>query len=123
MQKLKQVIERFSSFPNFFEDLLKCLRQEKDYRMVNVVMKKSTQQFHHQTPQAKYALLLTTYAYQMIIKQINLSTKVSIENPSDLVYITTSFGGEIQVTPSVCTCCNLIFSHVATFLPCVKLGP
>ena len=46
---------------------------------------------------------LTPYACQIVMKQINLSSKLSIDHPSNVVLITNS-SGQIQVTPISCAC-------------------
>lgn len=73
------------------------------YRLANVIMKRPTQQFNDETPQAKNALLLTDYGYQIVMKQVKLSSKVSIDHPWNVFFITTSLV-QIHVTPISCTC-------------------
>lgn len=105
-QKLKQVITRFSNLRQFFEDLelvLRCFRQERDSRLANVLLKRPSLPFAPQSPQARFAKLLTPHAFQIVRKQLELSEKIHISEQLDEVTLPTS-SGPAKVTVISCTC-------------------
>ena len=105
-QKLKQVISRFSNLKQFFEDLqlaIQCLRQERDSRMANVLLKRPSLPFLPESPQARFSRLLTPHAFQVVRKQLDISEAINIAEDGDVVSLQTS-SGMAQVTATSCTC-------------------
>lgn len=118
-QKLKQVIVKFSNLKRFFSDLeliIHCLRQERDSRISNLVMKRPLLAFPMDSPEAKFSRLLTPYSFQFVLKQISLSQKVNLSEAdiADVPITLQSSSGLIHVSTTSCTC---IFSTMNQ-LPC-----
>ena len=115
-QKFKQVIERFASFEQFFHDLevvLKCLRQERDSRLANLIIKRPTIQIDDKSSESQYSTLLTPFAYNIVCRKLVASRNVVINEPTQVTSIITSCG-ETEITPTTCTC----QFHQLNFLPC-----
>ncbi|XP_074661111.1 zinc finger SWIM domain-containing protein 3-like [Tubulanus polymorphus] len=118
-QKLKQVVARFSNLENFFHDLklvIACLRQERDSRIANVITKRLVHSHPAGSPAAMYMDLLTPVAYQLVIDQISLASKVRFQDVADnpvFVEMRTSHG-VAMVSCETCTCKYVEFNS----LPC-----
>ena len=81
---MKQVINRFSNLKSFFSDLevlISCLRQERDSRISNILVKRQLCPYPPGSAHALNMYLLTPYAYQIVVEQINQTEKVKF--PSD----------------------------------------
>ena len=108
-QKLKQVISKFSNLNNFFQDLelvIHSLRQERDSRLSMALVKRTVVPFPPGSPEVKFSQFLTPHAFQIVLKQIELSSKVVISEECcdhDVVTLQTS-SGVTHVTSTSCTC-------------------
>lgn len=71
--------------------------------------------FSDSSPEAKYSVFLTSYAFEFVLKQLQLTEKVTFTNPSDdtNVLVETSHGLKAVSTTS----CECIF-NTAMSLPC-----
>ena len=99
-QKIKQVVVKFSNLKTFFDDLsilISCLRQERDYRLSNLFMKHPVVPFTPDSAEARFMDLLTPYAFQIVLKQIEVSQKIYITEIGPEVSLDTS-GGFVTVT-------------------------
>ncbi|KAG1683753.1 Zinc finger SWIM domain-containing protein 3 [Nymphon striatum] len=120
-QKLRQVITKFSNLKSFFRDLdvlIMCLRQERDSRIANLLVKRRLGPYPSGSAQAIYMELLTPYAYQIVVQQIQLAEKVKVPalDDNDNVSMQTNFG-EVSVTVDSCSCKFVEFNR----LPCLHI--
>ncbi|KAK6168326.1 hypothetical protein SNE40_020887 [Patella caerulea] len=106
-QKIKQVITKFSNLKKFFDDLelvIRCLRQERDSRITNVIMKRNSSHYPRDDPKSKFAALLTPYAYQVVRKQMELADKLKVSETDDDTVSMKTAAGMANVTSTSCTC-------------------
>ena len=106
-QKLKSVITKYSSLPQFFSQLLiavDSLRTERDHRALSVFQKVPVTPFKPDSPEYSYMQILTPYALGYVTKQLNLAQKIEILGQSENVYEINSSEGIIRVTPTDCDC-------------------
>lgn len=106
-QKLKSVITKYSSLPQFFSQLLVAvdsLRVERDHRALSVFQKVRVTPFKPDSPEYSYMQILTPYALGYVVKQLDLAHKVKILRQSGNVYEINSSEGINQVTPTDCDC-------------------
>ncbi|XP_055955235.1 zinc finger SWIM domain-containing protein 1 isoform X2 [Patella vulgata] len=106
-QKIKQVITKFSNLKKFFDDLelvIRCLRQERDSRITNVIMKRNSSHYPRDDPKSRFAALLTPYAYQVVRKQMELADKLKVSGTDDNTVSMKTTAGMANVTSTSCTC-------------------
>lgn len=116
-QKLKSVISKYSSLPQFFSQLvvtLDSLRTERDHRALSVFQKVPITPFKPDSPEYLYMQILTPYALGYVVRQLNLADKVKILGNSGDVYEINSSEGINRVTASDCDC----GFHKSMQLPC-----
>ena len=107
-QKLKSVILKYSSLPQFFSQLvvtLQSLRTERDHRALTIFQKVPITPFKPGSPEHRYMNLVTPYALDFIVRQLELAKKVKIQphGESD-VYSITSSEGNIRTIVNECSC-------------------
>lgn len=117
-QKLKSVITKHSSLPQFFSQLratIESLRTERDHRALNVFQKIPVTPFKPETPEYQYMEHITPYALNFVIKQLELVKKVKIVSHDEAnVYMINSSEGIIRTTASECSCSF----YKSMLLPC-----
>ena len=116
-QKLKSVISKYSSLPQFFSQLiitLDSLRAERDHRALSVFQKVPITPFKPDSPEYLYMQILTPYALGYVVRQLSLADKVKILGNSGDVYEINSSEGINRVTVSDCDC----GFHKSMQLPC-----
>ena len=107
--KLKQVIDHHSSledFVNKFFVVLKSLQIERDHKAALVFQKTKVQLYDGESPENKYSQLLTPYAAQYVIKQLQLVPKVDdnfVCEGSNKYTVNSSEGSRV-VSLHDCTC-------------------
>ena len=107
--KLKQVIDHHSSLEDFvkkFFVVLKSLQIERDHKAALVFQKTKVQVYDKESPESKYSQLLTPYAAQYVIKQLQLVPKVDdnfVCKGADKYTVNTSEGSRV-VSLQDCTC-------------------
>ena len=114
-QKFKQVISRFSTLPQFFEELelvLSSLRQQRDARLTAVIMKRPTIPYEPASPQYRYAQLLTPHAFQVVLEQTEKI--IFSENICENTVTIRTSCGQTSVRTVSCTCQFSAMNH----LPC-----
>ena len=77
--KLKQVINRYSSLEEFVDKffiILTALRTERDRKAAIMFQKVKVTPFVDHSPESQYSKLLTTYAVEYVLKQLNMADKV-----------------------------------------------
>lgn len=116
--KLKQVIKRYSTMEEFITNLsiaITSIRTERDHEAALLYQKVKIYPFSDSSPEAKYSVFLTSYAFEFVLKQLQLTVKVTFTNPSDdtNVLVETSHGLKAISTTS----CECIF-NTAMSLPC-----
>lgn len=107
-QKLKSVITKYSSLPQFFAQFkvtLESLRTERDHRALAIFQKVPVTPFKAESPESLYMQLLTPYALGFIVKQLELVKKVKIQSSecANEYRINTS-EGLIRTTVNECSC-------------------
>lgn len=107
-QKLKSVITKYSSLPQFFSQLLvtlQSLRVERDHRALTIFQKVPVTTFKLGSAEQRYMQLVTPYALSFVVRQLELTKKVVIQ-PHDQsnVYEINSSDGIIHATVSKCSC-------------------
>ena len=106
-QKLKSVISKYSSLPQFFLQLtiaLDSLRTERDHRAVLVFQKVPVTVYKQNTPEYLYMQLLTPYALGYVVKQLSLIDRVKILDKSGDVYEINTTEGIVKATATDCSC-------------------
>lgn len=84
--KLKQVIKRYSTLEEFVTNLLiviTSLRTERDHKAALLYQKKKITSFPDGSPEAMYSAFLTSYAFEFVLKQLQLVNKVTFTNTGD----------------------------------------
>jgi zinc finger SWIM domain-containing protein 3 len=107
-QKLKSVITKYSNLPQFFSQLLvtlQSLRTERDHRALTIFQKVPVAPFKAETPEYQYMNLLTPYALNYVVRQLDLIKKVKIlSHDESCVYSVNSSEGLLCVTVNKCSC-------------------
>jgi len=106
-QKLKSIISKYSSLPQFFLQLtiaLDSLRTERDHRAVLVFQKVPVTVYKQNTPEYLYMQLLTPYALGYVVKQLSLIDRVKILDKSGDVYEINTTEGIVKATATDCSC-------------------
>ena len=107
-QKLKSVITKYSNLPQFFSQLLitlDSLRTERDHRALTIFHKVPVTPFAKGTPESKYMELLTPYALNYVIKQLQLISKVRLSaNEEECEYDIHTSEGILHVLSHSCEC-------------------
>lgn len=93
---------------------------ERDHKSALLYQKVKLYPFSDSSPEAKYSVFLTSNAFESVLKQLQLTEKVTFTNPSDdtKVLVETSHGLKAVATTS----CECIFNtaiclyHVVIFL-------
>ena len=79
-QKIKFVLTKYSSleeFTEYFLSLLKTLRNERDSIAINTIHNVPFLVFPESSPEYRHRKLLTSFAYNHVLKQIELAGKVN----------------------------------------------
>ena len=102
------MILKYSSLPQFFSQLvvtLQSLRTERDHRALTIFQKVPITPFKPGSPEHRYMNLVTPYALDFIVRQLELAKKVKIQphGESD-VYSITSSEGNIRTMINECSC-------------------
>lgn len=107
-QKLKSVITKYSSLPQFFSQLtvaIESLRTERDHRALTVFQKVPVTPYKPGTPEYQYMQLVTPYALNYVVKQLGLVNRVKLHPNKDAnVYKIGSSEGELSTTVCECSC-------------------
>lgn len=115
--KLKQVISKNSSLEEFvihFFIILGALRTERDHKAAIMFQKVRVNPFPEDSPESKYAQLLTSYASKFVLQQLSLVEKVKNVKEANGEFTIQSSEGLIVVNPLACGC----LSNKAMALPC-----
>lgn len=115
--KLKQVINRYSSLELFIEQffiILTTLRTERDHKAAIMFQKVKVIPFSENTPEYQYSKLLTSYATQYVLKQMELAKTVKDIIEEDCCFAVQTSEGRKEVSISNCQC---IFNS-SMHLPC-----
>ena len=116
--KLKHVIKRYSTLEEVITNLfitITSIRTERDHKAALLYQKIKVQSFPVGSPEAKYSLHLTSYAFEFVLKQLQLMEKVTFSDTNDEanVMVETSYGLKAVST----THCECMF-RTAMSLPC-----
>ena len=110
--KLKQVVSKFSSLECFIEQffvILPVLRNERSYKAIVSYQKKPVIPYLPNSPEASFSDLLTGYAANYVLHQLNLVTETTYNFSRDALnrdsFFADASDGRIQVTSSSCSCC------------------
>lgn len=116
--KLKSVINRYSSLEDFikhFFALINSVRAGNDVKNSQMLIKNS-RNFDEGSPEFSYNNLLTSFAFEKVKNQINLSKdcKDLITIEENKYYLANTSEGLINVSPTSCEC----MFRKSTMLPC-----
>jgi len=117
--QLKEVIGRETFLEEFIDKLyivLNSLRNEHDHRTALQFQKVPTVSHQRGSSEDLYSQLLTTYAADFVLKQLQLHSKVTptVSDADDALFHVSSHEGNLTVTDSSCQC----LFRKATGLPC-----
>ena len=109
--KLKQVITKNSSLEQFIKEffvVLSVMRKERSYRAVYPTQKKQVQTFPPNSPEVAYINLLTSYASNYVLNQMEIATRYHekyqwLPAESGVVKVQSS-EGLLVVTTVKCSC-------------------
>ena len=119
--KLKSVVSRYSSLEEFVEKfflIVRVLRSERDYKSA-LVSQKVPIAYHStkETAVTKYIEHLTPYAYDFVMKQLELKDRVKLgvtSSDDNEYHQVNSSEGLLHVSTTSCTC----LSWKSMKLPC-----
>lgn len=107
-QKIKSVLTKQGSleeFTKYFLLLLSTLRNERDHIAIKNIHKIPILVFPENSPEYRYRQLLTSFAYNHVLKQIQSIEKVKlVQNEDSGEYIAVTAAGELSVTTNSCEC-------------------
>lgn len=107
-QKIKSVLTKHASleeFTKYFLSLLSTLRNERDHIAIKTIHKIPILIFPENSPEYRYRQLLTSFAYNYVLKQIELIGKVKlVQNGDDDECTAETSAGELLVTANSCEC-------------------
>ena len=108
--KVKSVLKHHSTLPEFAESILtalQSLRTERDHKTVNMFQKKSVKAYGKDSTEQKYQELLTPYAFDYVLRQLDNRGRVVLEaDPDDPMnrWTSNTIEGSINVTLNKCSC-------------------
>ena len=105
-QKIKSVLTKYASleeFTEYFLSLLKTLRNERDSIAISTMHKVPFLVFPESSPEYRYRKLLTSFAYNHVLKQIELAGKVKLVQ-DDGENVAETSAGILSVTSNSCEC-------------------
>ena len=118
--KVKSVCSKYASLATFFDQffaVLSCLRNERDHTTLMAMVKKRITTQPEESPEEKFAELLTPYALNFVEKQMALRKKVTaidLEQCDGDNYTVSSSAGNLKVSSNSCQCTFWKTMH----LPC-----
>ena len=115
--KIKSVCTKYASLTAFFDQffaVLACLRNERDHSTLMAMAKKPVLAFPPESPEVKYAEVLTPYATSYVHKQLVLYSRVNIVKDNGVQCEVASSNGQLNVTIDSCQCTFWNSMH----LPC-----
>ena len=115
--KIKSVCTKYTGLAAFFDQflaVLSCLRNERDHSTLMTMPKRPVITFPQESPEVKYAELLTPYTTTYVHKQLLLCSKVTIEKDDQVQCEIASSNGHLNVTVYSCQCTFWNSMH----LPC-----
>ncbi|XP_047142281.2 uncharacterized protein LOC124816845 isoform X2 [Hydra vulgaris] len=104
--KLKEVIDCNSTLENFLENLyvlLASMRNERDHKTIFKMQKICIDFFEPNSVESEYKNILTTYAFEQVLKQFSLHSEVNLFCDNEN-YIVKSSEGMLIVTSDSCGC-------------------
>lgn len=102
--KVKSVCSKYASLSTFFDQfflVLACLRNERDH---STLMKKRVSAFPPNSPEEKFAQIVTPYAASYIHKQLSLRGRVHVDEDDGVTCKVLSSIGLLSVTDDSCQC-------------------
>ena len=115
--KVKSVCSKYASLSTFFDQffaVLSCLRNERDHVTLMAMVKKRVGTFAPESPEEQFAQILTPYALDFVVKQLNFRKKVVIVEDRGAHSVVSSSAGNLTVTINSCQCTFWKTMH----LPC-----
>ena len=115
--KIKSVCTKYANLTAFFYQfyvVLACLRNERDHSALMTMAKKPVLAFSPESPEVKYAEVLTPYATTYVHKQLALCSRVNIEKDNKVQCEVTSSNEQLNVIIDSCQCTFWNSMH----LPC-----
>ncbi|XP_065684306.1 uncharacterized protein LOC124807723 [Hydra vulgaris] len=104
--KLKEVVDCNSTLENFLENLyvlLASMRNERDHKTIFKMQKICIDFFEPNSAESEYKNILTTYAFEQVLKQFSLHSEVNLFCDNEN-YIVKSSEGMLIVTSDSCGC-------------------
>ena len=115
--KVKSVCSKYASLSTFFDQffaVLSCLRNERDHATLMAMVKKRVGTFAPESAEEQFAQILTPYALDFVVKQLNFRKKVVIVEDKGAHSVVSSSAGNLTVTVNSCQCTFWKTMH----LPC-----
>ena len=116
-QKLKSVINKYSSLEKFFEHFFSCisvLRRERDHKAASLVQKHQVVEHLKNSAEERFCSQLTSYASEYVLQQLSLINKVKQPSSNGEKWKIESSEGIVVTSRKDCSC---IF-HLSMKLPC-----
>ena len=115
--KLKEVIDFNSTLENLLDKfyvLLTSMRNERDHQTIYQMQKIYIDMFETNSAEAHFKEILTSYAFQLVLKQMTLGCEVKFLSGEYNNDIVKSSEGQLKVTSISCVC--MFFKSMS--LPC-----